>query len=83
MKRIALVFPPTRALTVMPPIGLGILAAILRRRGFEPEIIDLAVRRWKMPRLWRHWQENPPDAVGISIMTSNDRGAPAVAALVR
>jgi len=83
MKRIALVFPPTRALTVMPPIGLGILAAILRRRGFEPEIIDLAVRRWKMPRLWRHWQENPPDAVGISIMTSNYRGAQAVAAMVR
>jgi radical SAM superfamily enzyme YgiQ (UPF0313 family) len=36
-----------------------------------------------MPRLWRHWQENPPDAVGISIMTSNYRGAQAVAAMVR
>lgn len=83
MKRIALVFPPTRALTVMPPIGLGILAAILRRRGFEPEIVDLAARRWNLFALRQQWQENPPAAVGISIMTSNYCGAQTVAAMVR
>jgi radical SAM superfamily enzyme YgiQ (UPF0313 family) len=80
---IALVFPPTNAVTVMPPLGLGMLAAVLRERGHAVEVHDLARRHLTLPQLALHLATARPRYVGLSVMTPNFDNAMAVGNLLR
>ena len=83
MRRIALIFPPTAAVTVMPPLGLGMLAAVLQKEGHEVEVYDLARRHLTLDQLRQLLTERKHDLVGLSVMTPNYAGAMAVARVVR
>ncbi|MHA1569074.1 MAG: B12-binding domain-containing radical SAM protein [Alphaproteobacteria bacterium] len=83
MRRIALIFPPTVAVTVMPPLGLGILAAVLRDAGHEVRIFDLARRHLTITQLQRTLADWRPSLVGMSVMTPNFAGAQAVGQMLR
>ncbi len=83
MGHVALIFPPTKAVTVMPPLGLGYLAAALRAAGHTVELHDLARRHLRVEGLERVLALNRPSVVGLSIMTPNYEGARAVAAMLR
>lgn len=72
--KILLINPPSRGIyyrlgLTFPPLGLGYLAAVLRRRGHQVDILDLNVERTIAQSLdkfdWRDW-----DLVGISGDTS-------------
>jgi radical SAM superfamily enzyme YgiQ (UPF0313 family) len=81
--RIALIFPPTQAVTVMPPLGLGYLAAVLRAAGHEVDVYDFARRRLRLRELAGVLTARPPAVVGLSIMTPNYLGARDVALVLR
>ena len=83
MARIALIFPPTQAVTVMPPLGLGYLAAVLRAAGHEVDVYDFARRRLRLRELAGVLTARPPAVVGLSIMTPNYLGARDVALVLR
>lgn len=82
MARIALIFPPTAAVTVMPPIGLGLLAAVLRRDGHEVVVHDLARRHLSLAGLRALLARDRPDVIGLTVMTPNYDPALAVGSLI-
>lgn len=49
----------------IPDLGLGYLAAWLRRAGHSVEIVDCVHRRWDHARLLAHVQRTRPDGVGF------------------
>ncbi|MFC2162286.1 B12-binding domain-containing radical SAM protein [Candidatus Altiarchaeota archaeon] len=57
------------ASTVSPPIGLGYLAAMLRKEGHDAAIMDPARDRYSMDDAISHIIGQDPDLVGISIIT--------------
>jgi len=77
--RTALVFPPTRAVTVMPPLGLGYLAAAAQREGFYADIYDLARRHLSVPQLLTRLRAGDYRAIGLSVSTPNYKPALALA----
>jgi radical SAM superfamily enzyme YgiQ (UPF0313 family) len=83
LARIALIFPPTAAVTVMPPLGLGYLAAVLREGGHQVAIHDLARRHLTIRQLGRVLAETRPRYVGLSVMTPNYEPAVAVSEMLR
>lgn len=83
MGRIALIFPPTQAVTVMPPLGLGYLAAVLRDAGHEVTVYDLARRALTIDRLGEILAAARPPFVGLSVMTPNYPNALRVGRMLR
>jgi radical SAM superfamily enzyme YgiQ (UPF0313 family) len=65
----------------VPPLGLGYLAAMLEKRGFEVKIIDLNV---ESPRaLEEHLSRKRPEVVGVSCTVGNARRAFTVVSKVK
>lgn len=69
--RTALCYPPTRAVTVMPPLGLGYLAACAEAAGFPVDLYDLASGRWNRRVLPAFLAKQNYDVIGLSLMTPN------------
>lgn len=69
--RTALCYPPTLAVTVMPPLGLGYLAACAEAAGFPVDLYDLAGGRWRRAAFPQMIAAQDYDIVGLSVMTPN------------
>lgn len=68
--KILLVAPPKRGIAGHDqhvPIGLGYLAATLRKIGHEPDIKDCIIHRWGIEELLNYISEKKPDIVGITV----------------
>lgn len=55
--------------SVSPPIGVLILASVLKGKGHEVKIIDAYARSLAMGRVLEKIRQYSPDALGISFMT--------------
>jgi radical SAM superfamily enzyme YgiQ (UPF0313 family) len=71
--RVVLVQPSGGSQFPVPPLGLGYLAAVLERRGFEVKIIDLNVE--SSGALEEHLSRERPEVVGVSCAVGNAREA--------
>ena len=56
---------------VTPPLGLAYLAASLRKDGFEVEILDFLVSRYRPAKLVKRLDEFRPHFVGATCVTLN------------
>lgn len=56
---------------VTPPLGLAYLAGSLRKDGFEVEILDFLVSRYRPAKLVRKLEEFRPQFVGATCVTLN------------
>jgi radical SAM superfamily enzyme YgiQ (UPF0313 family) len=63
------------------PLGLGSIAAVLRREGFDATLVNLS--SWSWPRVERFLRRERPDLVGVSAFTFNRHEAMRLAALAR
>jgi radical SAM superfamily enzyme YgiQ (UPF0313 family) len=79
--RVFLVQPSGNSQFPVPPLGLGYLAAVLERRGFEVKIIDLNVE--SLGTLEEHLSRERPEVVGVSCAVGNTREAFAVVSKVK
>ncbi len=68
--KVVLAAPNSKAHTITPPLGLGYLAASLRKGGHEPVIVDLAKLRLNGDRAAAAVLAEAPDIVGISILST-------------
>jgi radical SAM superfamily enzyme YgiQ (UPF0313 family) len=73
MMRAVLVQPFRDSLFKVPPLGLGYLAAVLKRRGFESKIIDLNVEPSKA--LEKHLSREKPEVIAVSCAVGSAREA--------
>ncbi|MBZ0273239.1 B12-binding domain-containing radical SAM protein [bacterium] len=80
---IALIYPPTNAVTVMPSLGIGYLASAARRAGYGVRLFDLARRHLRLKDVFRILAEERPKYIGLSISTPNYANARKIAALIR
>lgn len=62
---VLLVFPPSRTHYSVPPIGLGFLAAALRRSGFSVGVLDCTRERLAPPAAVRAILARAPRLVGL------------------
>jgi len=69
--------PCGNGLSLVPPLGLGYLAAVLVRKGFDVKIVDLNVE--SSHTFEEHLSRERPEVVGVSCSVGN---APEVFALV-
>lgn len=80
--RVALVYPPTAAVTVMPPLGIGYLSSVISKAGYAVDVFDLG-RRHLPPRAFQQLlRERRYDIIGLSISTPNLSTAAATAKLI-
>ena len=63
------------------PLGLGSIAALLRREGFDTTLANLS--SWSWPRIERYLKDARPDLLGVSAFTFNRHEAMRVAAIAR
>ncbi len=80
---IVLIHPPTNAVTVTPPLGLGYLASSLKQAGVEVEIYDLARRHMDMAQLCGILNKTKPPYIGMTVSTPNYISAKNLAASLR
>jgi radical SAM superfamily enzyme YgiQ (UPF0313 family) len=76
-----LVQPAGKSFSLVPPLGLGYLAAVLEERGFEVKIIDLNVESSAVLEEFLH--RELAEVVGVSCTIGNAREAYAVANRVK
>lgn len=69
--KILLVVPPSKALTITPPLGLGYITSFLIANGYEVSIIDSQKKSLNVKQLIRKIKETNPDILGVSVLTSN------------
>ena len=63
------------------PLGLGSIAAVLRRDGLDTTLANLSSASW--PRVQRFLDAERPDLLGVSVFTFNRHEALRLAALAR
>jgi len=63
------------------PLGLGSIAALLRREGFDATLANLS--SWSWTRIERYLKSERPDILGVSAFTFNRHEAMRVAAIAR
>ena len=63
------------------PLGLGSIAGVLQRAGFDATIVNLSAWSWR--RAQRFLEQERPDVVGISAFTFNRHEAVRLAGLAR
>ncbi|MFC1514810.1 B12-binding domain-containing radical SAM protein [Candidatus Omnitrophota bacterium] len=68
--RITLIQPYDESHLVLPPLGLGYLAASLEAKGHVVAIIDCVVRGLKGQALLRAVKKSKPELVGITVMSA-------------
>jgi magnesium-protoporphyrin IX monomethyl ester (oxidative) cyclase len=81
-------FPGARDVNPLPPIGLGLLAAVLERKGVEVKILDCLARGWNTeeeapgglvkvgltyPEIKREIENFAPEMVGLNCQFSRQR----------
>ncbi|GAF79207.1 unnamed protein product, partial [marine sediment metagenome] len=71
LPKILLVVPPSGALTVTPPIGLGYLVSVLRENNLDAGILDAQKESLNAGEVLEEINKINPDVLGISILTSN------------
>ncbi len=81
--RTALCYPPSAAVTVMPPLGIGYLAAVAERRGFPTDIYDLSRRHLTWPAFDNRLRAGAYRVVGVSVSTPNYAAARALVGRLR
>lgn len=69
--KIALVAPNSRHHTLIPPLGLGYLAASVRPKGHEVVIVDMAKEGWNAAQGVEAVTRINPDLVGISVLSTS------------
>jgi len=69
--RVALCYPPTRAVTVMPPLGIGYLASAAADLGVQADVYDLARRHIRPRDLPIRLARGDYQVIGISVNTPN------------
>ncbi len=57
--------------SLMPPLGLGYLAAVLEENDIPVEVIDAYVEGYSLEELGERLEKSKPDIVGITITTEN------------
>ncbi|MBF0122801.1 MAG: B12-binding domain-containing radical SAM protein [Candidatus Omnitrophica bacterium] len=67
LKKILLIFPTSFEVNVVPPLGISIIAACLRQRGWDVELADLTVERG------RHFDWEQYSMVGMTLLCVNFR----------
>ena len=81
--RVALLFPETIAVTVMPPLGIGYLASVSEAAGFPTELFDLSRRALRPTDVSDRLRADAYDVIGVSVSTPNFRRAGSLLALIR
>jgi len=72
--KIVLIHPPwlhSAGAKYYYPLGLGYIAAYLRRAGHDVKVFDPQPRGWSYEQLWRELAQFGPDLVGVTAMTQN------------
>ena len=68
---VLLVYPRSKAVTVMPPLGIGYLAGAIAKKGIPVSVVDLNRLDQGWPTLKRIVQSEKPDFIGVSVSTPN------------
>ncbi|MCB1153750.1 B12-binding domain-containing radical SAM protein [bacterium] len=79
----ALIYPPTNAVTVSPSLGLGYLAACLQQADYGVQLYDLARRHMTFKQMVRQLAETRPKYIGLSISTPNYHNSSKIAQMLR
>jgi len=68
-----LLINPPYPLTEWPsmPLGLGYIAAVLEKNGFEVEVLDLLMSQYSEEKVYRCMAEFRPEVVGVTAVTMN------------
>ena len=69
--KVLFVVPPSDALTVTPPIGLGYMVSVLRKNGYEARILDSQRESLNEEKCLGRIKEFDPGLLGVSLLTSN------------
>jgi len=72
----------TTSLILMPPIGLGYVAAACREE-FSVKIIDMEAERIKIDDLWGHIERFSPKVIGITAMSSTLKQTKGIAKTIK
>lgn len=80
---ILLIYPPSKGVTVMPPLGVGYLAGALARRGIRVQVVDMC----RGDRNWSSVNEllrrERTDFIGLSVSTPNYLPAKRIASMLK
>jgi len=68
--KIILVRPNYKSHIITPPLGIGYLAACLKREGIEVKIIDGLINKLTNEQIFKKISIEKPDAVGITCVTA-------------
>lgn len=68
--KIILVRPNYKSHIITPPLGIGYLAACLKREGIEVKIIDGLINKLTNEQILKKISIEKPDAVGITCLTA-------------
>lgn len=60
---------------VLPPLGIAYIAAVLEKNGYETKILDAVASNYTTQEAKDFLENEHPDIVGVSAMTSSIRGA--------
>lgn len=64
-----------KAQGIYPPLGLAYIAAVLEKAGHKVSILDSQALNLTTPEIKDYISKESPDAVGVTCMTPNVRGA--------
>ena len=81
--RVALCYPLSEAVTVMPPLGIGYLASVSEQAGFPTDLFDLSRRHLKLEAFFDTIAKGDYRVVGLSVSTPNYRNVLSLISRVR
>jgi magnesium-protoporphyrin IX monomethyl ester (oxidative) cyclase len=67
---ILLLNPPWQFESSRPPLGIAILAAVIREKGYEVDILDMGIEKDPYGKLASILDEKRPSTVGVTMNTS-------------
>src|SRR3989339_460879 len=59
----------------LPPLGIGILAAVLEKSGYTVDLIDASALNYSVDRTVLEIEKIKPDIIGISALTAGAQTA--------